>query len=114
MEMIKDVDDFIAYAGIYRLDGTVIGQGDEFELESVLFDPDQAQAFRSKFPTRHIWTLTSGDEGDSLQSGTRFINRIGYMFTEIDPNDSRLDDFNSGDAIILTWWESELAEASNG
>ncbi len=115
MEGIKDVDDFISNAGIYRLDGTVVGQEDDFELEAVLFDPDQAQAFRSTFPERHIWTLTSGDDGDYLVSGTHFVNRLGYVFTDIDPNDPRLADLNDGNGVVLTWWEeSEPAEASNG
>lgn len=32
---------------------------------------------------RSVWTLTTGDDGDIIQSGFHFVNRLGYFITEI-------------------------------
>ncbi len=46
--------------------------GNEFEL---------VKAFHKREP-RTIWTLCSGDDGDFIQSGFHFVNRLGYFITE--------------------------------
>lgn len=46
--------------------------GNELEL---------VKSYHQRSP-RTIWTLCSGDNGDFIQSGFHFVNRLGYFITE--------------------------------
>ena len=111
MQKISNVDEFITNAGFYRHDGSVVGPEDDFSLEHVLFDPDEAQVHWSRNPSHCIWTLTSNDDGDFLQSGVHFVNRLGYVFTQIAPRNERLSDLLFGNTVVLVWWK-DIEEAA--
>ena len=40
-------------------------------------------AFVRSYPTAHIWTLVATQDGDYLVSGNHYVNRSGYVLTEL-------------------------------
>ena len=44
---------------------------------------DEELAFVQSQEPKRIWTLVDGDDGEYIDSGFHFVNRIGYFITEI-------------------------------
>ena len=43
---------------------------------------EDVKVVKEAIPERKVWTLVSGDYGDSILSGWHFVNRVGYYITE--------------------------------
>jgi len=39
--------------------------------------------FVKAYDGKHVWTLLEGDEGTYISSGFHFVNRMGYLITEV-------------------------------
>jgi hypothetical protein len=75
-----------------------------------LFDPDEAKTFHEQHPHLQLWTMVECEGSEYIVSGYHYVNRTGYLFTEILADNAIFDECRDTDGSVeFLYWDKNEA-----
>jgi hypothetical protein len=116
VEQITDGDLFTSEAGILLKEGPLEcpNPEDGFCLTDALIEPGEFGYYQSKHPEKATWTLIEEDGVQWFVSGLHFVNRMGYVLTDLRADDPRFDSIREADgSVCIKYWDDEDSREDN-